>query len=85
MFGRKRKAPSGDPQVAAESAIGAADVADSAASDAELAAVIAAAVTAFRNEGAAGGVIYRKIDRTAGPRTAWNLAGLREALASREL
>jgi hypothetical protein len=94
MFGKKR-VPLDKPNVAAENAIGAADPAEnaigaaelakSAVSDTELAAVITAAVMAYRSETAVCDIVYRKIDRTAGPRTAWNLAGLREVLTSRSI
>jgi hypothetical protein len=95
MFGKKRFPPAAfvvaaegvDPALFAaerESAIDVTDAAGDAVSDAELAAVIAAAVAAYGDGGdAACELVYRKIDRAAGPRTAWNLAGLREVLASR--
>ena len=84
MFGKK-KFPLDGPDLAAESAIRAADAAGNAISDTELTAVIAAAVMAFRSETAACDIVYGKIDRAAGPRTAWSLAGLREILASRSI
>jgi hypothetical protein len=58
-----------------------------AVGDARIAAVIAAAVAAYQGGGAAAArdIVYRKIDRAAGPRTEWNLAGLREILENRGL
>ncbi|MDR3296284.1 MAG: OadG family protein [Clostridiales Family XIII bacterium] len=49
-------------------------------------AVITAAVAAYESENAGGGgIMIRKISRAAGPRTAWNLAGLQEVIDSRRV
>ncbi|MDR1571520.1 MAG: hypothetical protein LBS32_03245 [Clostridiales Family XIII bacterium] len=53
------------------------------AKDPRLIAAICAAIAAYRGEAAESGIRVRKIERAAGRRTAWNLAGLNEAMDSR--
>jgi hypothetical protein len=97
-LGAPAEAPEVENRVTDDAASGVSDAADaqasavsdtaaavSAVSDAEVVAVIAAALAAYQSEGVARDIVYRKINRTAGPRTEWNLAGLREVLASRDL
>ena len=56
-----------------------------AVTDMELIAVICAAAAAYEEDAAGNCVWVRKIDRSAGRRTAWNLAGLREVIDSRRI
>jgi hypothetical protein len=83
MFGKKRRETPAAPGAA--NGFTATDGDGRAVVDAELAAVLAAAVAAYESDAARCDIVYRKINRTAGPRTEWNLAGLREVLASRVL
>ncbi|MDR2771046.1 MAG: hypothetical protein LBB57_03310 [Clostridiales Family XIII bacterium] len=88
MFRKKKTAVKDAPVAAAgraERPADAADTAGGALADAELAAVIAAAAAAYESDAGACDLVYRKLNRTTGPRTEWNLAGLREVLASRNI
>jgi hypothetical protein len=86
MFGfGKKQSPQQAQALAPAAEIKISGAGGAEAPDSLLAAVIAAAIAACEEGGgAAGGLKVRKIDRTAGPRTAWNLAGLREVIASRD-
>lgn len=54
--------------------------------DAELIAVISAAIAAYEGEaGATSNLIIRKIDRTAGVIPAWGVAGNREQIDTRRM
>jgi hypothetical protein len=86
MFRKKKSAVKQTPS-AAQPAAGIRTTGEGGAEQAGdlLAAVLAAAVAAYEEGGGVtDGLRVRKIDRTAGPRTAWNLAGLREVIASRD-
>ncbi len=57
-----------------------------AAADAELIAVISAAIAAYEGEmGATSNLIIRKINRTAGVIPAWGVAGNREQIDTRRM
>lgn len=57
-----------------------------AKADAELIAVISAAIAAYEGEaGATTNLIIRKIDRTAGVIPAWGVAGNREQIDTRRM
>jgi hypothetical protein len=86
MFGKKRKEAAAEAAAhEKKSKLTATDGEGRAVADAELTAVIAAAVAAYESDAVRCDVVFRKIDRTAGPRTEWNLAGLREVLVSRSI
>jgi hypothetical protein len=51
--------------------------------DGEVIAAVSAAIAAYEEETTFDGFTYRKLNRTAGARTAWNLAGNRETIESR--
>lgn len=76
-------APAAAPAAAAAGAAPAA-----AASDDALIAVLTAAIAAAEGDGAAAptsNLIIKKIQRVAGPATAWNTAGIGESLDSRRM
>lgn len=57
-----------------------------AAADAELIAVISAAIAAYESDtGVTTDLIIRKIDRTAGVVPAWGVAGNREQIDTRRM
>ena len=55
------------------------------ASQNELIAVVTAAINAFEGGRAFSNLVVRKINRTAGPALAWNVAGQQDAIDSRKL
>ena len=69
---------------AAPAAGGASPLAESASDD-QLVAVIAAAIAAAEGGAAASNFVVKKIQRIAGPATAWNMAGLNESFDSRRM
>ena len=69
---------------AAPAAGGASPLAESASDD-QLIAVIAAAIAAAEGGAAAPSFVVKKIQRIAGPATAWNMAGLNESFDSRRM
>ncbi|MBO4725478.1 MAG: OadG family protein [Firmicutes bacterium] len=55
------------------------------ASDAELVAVITAAIAAYEGSGAANNLVVRSIQRVSGASTAWSRAGSADCLESRNM
>ena len=51
----------------------------------ELIAVVTAAINALEGSSVFSNLVVRKIDRTAGPSVAWNVAGQQEQIDSRKL
>lgn len=51
----------------------------------ELIAVIMAAIAAFEGTEITGGLAIRRINRIAGPQTAWRSAGINECIDSRNV
>lgn len=92
--GKKEKAPAAAAAAsaaapaaaaAAPAAGGQSPLADSASGD-QLIAVIAAAIAAAEGgNAAASNFVVKKIQRLAGPTTAWNMAGLNESFDSRRM
>jgi hypothetical protein len=85
MFWKKKRAPAADapPTGDAGPAPGAGG---KRVLDARTMTAIMAAIAAYEGgEAASCELVVRKINRTAGPRTAWNLAGLGEAIDSRRV
>ena len=78
------KAAPAAPAAAAPAAGGASPLAESASDD-QLIAVIAAAIAAAEGGAAASNFVVKKIQRIAGPATAWNMAGLNESFDSRRM
>lgn len=78
LFSKKKNAdPAPKPTVAPEV---------TSTTDAELIAVISAAIAAYEGEsGATTNLIIRKIDRTAGVVPAWGVAGNRENIDLRKM
>ncbi|MBR6014787.1 MAG: OadG family protein [Firmicutes bacterium] len=55
------------------------------ASDAELVAVITAAIAAYEGSGAANNLVVRSVQRVSGASTAWSRAGSADCLESRNM
>lgn len=61
----------------------AAPAADTATTDGTLAAVIAAAIAAYQNDGGTGNLVVRKIKRLSGESTTWSNAAIEDCIESR--
>ena len=88
LFGKKKKAPLTGAEVKPDNDAPAmpeeAEVASGAEAD-ELIAVIAAAISAYEAEQYRQTLYIRRIDRTAGVRPAWGVAGMNEAIDMRRM
>jgi hypothetical protein len=86
LFGKK-KTVAAEPEAAATIILGDADATASAADtpDDEIAAVIAAAIAAYEAEQYKQTLYIRKLNRTAGARPAWGVAGMTEAIDTRRM
>ena len=88
LFGKKKNAPGMGAEAAAGQAAPdareEAGVAGAAGTD-ELVAVIAAAVGAYESEQYRRTLSIRKLDRAAGARPAWGVAGMQEAIDMRRM
>lgn len=83
---KKQAAAPASPAVTAPAAVPAADAPSQAAAglSGETVAAILAAITASEGAGFMERFVVRKIDRTAGQRTAWNSAGSADCIDSRK-
>ena len=84
LFGKKKKAAKDAPAPAAEAAAAPSGQPPAEISD-ELVAVIAAAISAYEAEQFNQTLYIRKLDRTAGVRPAWGVAGMQEAIDMRRM
>lgn len=76
------KASKAETKAAATPSV-AAPAANTATTDGTLAAVIAAAIAAYQNDGGTGNLVVRKIKRLSGESTTWSNAAIEDCIESR--